>query len=472
MNILGFNITRQKAAPPVPVAENRGGWARIFESYAGAWQQNVTVDQNTVISNPIVFACTTRIASDGSGMAMSLEELNSDGVWIERASPAFSPVLAKPNAYQNHVQFKESWFLSKLMRGNVYVLKERDNRGVVVALYVLAPDRVKPMVSDDGSVFYQLSADNMAGGELANDILVPAREIIHDRYNTLFHPLVGISPIYAAGVAAQQGLNIQNNSATFFGNASRPSGVLTAPGNISDEIAERLKTAWETKFSGENAGKVAVLGDGLKYEKMTMSAEESQLIEQLRWSAEAICSAYQMPAFMVGAGPLPANSTVEMVMSMYYSLCLKEYVIAFEACMTEGLGLAGSSMRVQLNEESLLRMDQSALYKSISEGIRGGFLAPNEGRRKVNLKPLKGGDTVYLQEQDHALEALAERDAGPDPFGKGKATPTETPKVEPDNDNSDEAREARSLRRRKMMAEGVGLKAIPLPEANAGTAVA
>jgi phage portal protein BeeE len=51
----------------------------------------------------------------------------SKGIWTETDSPAFSPVLRKPNRYQNRIQFWESWILSKLTRGNAYVLKERDN---------------------------------------------------------------------------------------------------------------------------------------------------------------------------------------------------------------------------------------------------------------------------------------------------------------------------------------------------------
>ena len=80
------------------------------------------------------------------------------------------------------------------------------------------------------------------------------------------------------------------------------------------------------------------------------------------------------------------------------------------------------------------------MTKAISEGIRGGFLAPNEGRRKVNLKPLTGGDTVYLQEQDHSLEALAKRDARDDPFGTGKPAPE--PEAPPANDNDAETEAA------------------------------
>lgn len=443
MNILGlFNISRAKAAPGnvVPVNPTRGSaWYRIMESYAGAWQQNVVVDLPQVVSNPVVFSCITRIASDMSQMPSGLEAL-SNGIWTDTSNGANSPVLRKPNNYQNHIQFKETWALSKLYRGNTYVLKERDNRNVVVAEYVLAPDRVTPLVADDGSVWYQLKCDNMAGGELKEDITVPASEIIHDRYNCLYHPLVGLSPLFAAGIEAMKQLAVQNSSTQFFNNRSQPGGILTAPGSISDETAARLKEAWTNNFTGENAGKIAVVGDGLKYEALAMTAEESQLIEQLQWGSTAICAAFQMPPFMVGFGPLPQNSSVEAITSLYYSLCLKQYVVAYELCQTEGLAL-GANLRVSLDETTLLRMDKSALYKSISDGIRGGFLTPNEGRKMDNRTPIAGGDTVYLQEQDHSLQALAERDQGPDPFGTAakpaaEPTPAETQAA---NDNATEA---------------------------------
>ncbi|MNU03698.1 Phage portal protein [compost metagenome] len=72
-------------------------------------------------------------------------------------------------------------------------------------------------------------------------MVVPAREIIHDTMICLFHPLVGVSPIYACGLAAMQGMAIQDQSAQFFANGSKPSGILTAPKSISDETAQRLK---------------------------------------------------------------------------------------------------------------------------------------------------------------------------------------------------------------------------------------
>lgn len=440
MKLLGFEITRTKAAPPVPVSENRG-WYRIMESFTGAWQRNVTVDRAKILSNPVLFACITRISSDFSKLRTKLVTLEQNGVWTETTNPAYSPVLRKPNRFQNHIQFKEMWALSKLQKGNTVVLKERDNRGVVTALYILDWSRVTPMVTDDGEVFYQLKADNIAGIE--EDIMVPAKEVIHDRYNPLYHPLIGTSPIFAAGVAATQGMNIQNNSAWFFGNRSQPGGILTAPGAISDETAARLKEKWESGYTGENAGRVAVVGDGLQYTPMGQNAKDSQLIDQLRWTGEAICSAFGIPPFMVGVGPEPNYNNVESQLIRYYSQTLQKYLEDFEACMDEGLGL-GHNMGLESDVEQLLRMDTSTQYKTLAEGVRGGILAPNEARKKVNLRPLTGGDTVYLQEQDHSLAALAKRDDQDDPFGTApKASPE--PANTPANDNSEELEAAKAM---------------------------
>jgi HK97 family phage portal protein len=425
------------------VAENRGGWwPLIRESFTGAWQMNaVAVDFNSVLSYNAVYACITLIASDISKLCVELVQEDADGIWTEVDSPAYSPVLRKPNRYQNRIQFWETYILSKLMRGNVYVLKQRDNRQVVTSLYVLDPNRVKVLVANDGSVWYQLGSDNLSA--IGEAITVPASEIIHDRFNCLFHPLVGTSPIFAAGVAATQGLAIQNNSATFFGNKSQPGGVLTAPGAISDETAARLKDAWETKFSGENAGKVAVLGDGLKYERMSLTAEESQLIDQLKWTAEVVCSVFHVPPYKIGLGTMPTYNNIQSLNVEYYSQCLQSLIESAELCMDEGLGIGegvlinGKTYGVEFDIDNLLRMDSVTQMQVLKDGA--GIMEINEMRGKIGLPKTKGGNAVYLQQQNFSLPALAKRDAKDDPFGTAKA-PAPAPAVDQAaNDNAMEA---------------------------------
>lgn len=404
MRIFGLQITK---AAPEPVHENRGGWwPLIRESSPGAWQRNVEVNANAALAYHAVFACMTLIARDIAKLRVKLVAKDSDGIWSETENPAYSPVLRKPNHFQTRNQFWENWMLSKLSRGNTYVLKRRDNRKVVTALYVLAPNRVKPMVTPDGAVYYELQADNLAGLE-DERLLVPASEIIHDRFNCLFHPLVGLSPIYANGLAATQGLAMQNNSANLFGNASRPGGLLIAPGRIDPENAQRLKAYWDEKFTGGNIGKVAVLGDGLKYEALSVTPEDAQMIEQLKWTAEVVCSTFHVPAFLIGAAPEPSAGGVQDRTLRYYTQCLQSHIEEIESVLDEGLA-TGWTVGSEFDIDNLLRMDAATQMEVIEKSK--SVLTLDERRRKLDAKPITGGDTVYLQQQDHSIEAIAARD--------------------------------------------------------------
>lgn len=424
--------------------ESRGGWFPVIrESYPGAWQQNVEVDFNAALSYHAVFACITLIASDIAKLRVKLMEKQND-IWTEVENSAYSPVLRKPNHFQTRIQFWENWITSKLTTGNTYALKQRDSRNVVKKLYILDPNLVWPLISDDGAIFYELRPDNLAG--FTERIIVPDREIIHDRFNCLFHPLVGVSPIFAGGLAAIQGLNIQTNATNFFGNSSRPGGLLIAPGRIGADSATRLKTYWDENFTGSNRGKIAVLGDGLKYQDIAINAADSQLIEQLKWTAEIVCSAFHVPPYKIGVGALPSYNNVQALNVEYYSQCLQRLIEDAEVCLDEGLA-TGATLGTEFDLDGLLRMDTVTQIQSMRDAVSAGIMAPNEARRKIDLKPVDGGDSPYLQQQNFSLEALAKRDKQDDPFGT--ATPAQPPALEgpeDDGDNEDDVDDASAER--------------------------
>jgi HK97 family phage portal protein len=428
MRIFGRELTFRKSAAAAQQAGTIGAggffpWIR--EPFTGAWQKNEEWSAQTVMAHYAVYACTTLIANDFAKLRPRLMQLTADGIWIETTSPAFSPVLRKFNDYQTHVQFKQWWMSSKLTYGNAYALKHRDARGLVVQLTLLDPRRVIPLVAPDGEIFYRCMGDylNQLGSE---GVTLPASEIIHDRINPLFHPLIGISPLYACALSATQGLQIQNDSSRFFQNGSKPGGILTAPGAISDETANRLKTHWDANYTGANAGKVAVVGDGLQFHQMQLSATDSKLIEQLKLTAEQICTAFHVPPFKVGIGEIPRGLKVADLNQLYYSDCLQSLIEDWEAIMDDGLSLP-TQYGVDLDLDGLLRMDMASQVATLTAAVKGSIMTTNEGRGRLNLPPVPGGDVVTAQQQDYSLEALAKRDAN-DPFSKAApATPAVTP---------------------------------------------
>jgi HK97 family phage portal protein len=295
---------------------------------------------------------------------------------------------------------------------------------VVRGLTILAPANVTVLVSDDGGIYYQIRRDNLAQNE---DVTIPASEIIHDRGLCLYHPLVGVSPLYASTQSATVGLNILDQSEGFFKNKSSPGGVLTAPNRINEETAARLKSHWEMNYSGQNSGKVAVLGDGLKFEQMTMSAVDAALVDQLKLSVQDIARAFRYPLTKLQTGSTPISSNIQTEHNYYYADCLQPIIESMELSLDEGLGLTTGQM-VELDLDGLTRMDVESTYKAIGEGIKGGFLAPNEGRKKLNLPPVEGGNMPFLQQQNYSLEDLAKLRQ------REQEAPTQTPppQIEPE----------------------------------------
>lgn len=461
MKILGLNISlaKKKSVPQIvnlngspainfkgkyyPV-DNRGGWypylPYVQEHYGGAWQNNDDWTIDTVLAFHAVYACIALIAGDIAKLRIGLVKQN-DGIWVPARKPQIENVLKNPNHFQNRLQFHFWWTVSKLIWGNAYILKVRNESGNISRLYVLDSSKVTPLVSDSSEIFYQINTDKL-NQIPEREVTVPASEIIHDRMNCLFHPLVGVSPLYASGLAASHGLEIEEDSKNFFSNGANPGGLLLAPGNVADSTVQRLKDYWQNNFTGSNRGKIAVLGDNLKYEQLRMTSHDAQMIEQLKWDGEIVCSAFNVPAYKVGIGTMPTHDNIEALNIDYYTNCLQIRIEEMEALYDYCFALP-TNTETRFDIDGLIRMDSEKKIKVAGEGVKNSVYAPNEARQKSNLPPKKGGDSVYMQQQNYSLEALAQRDSTnplttqPEPPQPSEPTEPE----EPEDDNEEDVTE-------------------------------
>jgi HK97 family phage portal protein len=464
MKLLGLEIRRpiveEKATPPSSLAmlpNTRGrGWTTIFEPFAGAWQRNIELTRKDITSHNAVFACMTLIASDVSKLGAPEFKRLEEGVWKLDESPAYDPVLRAPNHYQTPGQFWESWILSKLWKGNTYALKGRDARRVVTKLSILDPCAVTPLLSTSGDIFYQVEQDNLSG--VASSSVFPESEIIHDRFNCLWSPLVGIPPLYAAAISGSLGLNIMENASTFFANRSLPGGILTTPNTIPPETAQRLKTEWESRYGadGTNTGRTAVLGDGLEFKPITATAENSQMIELARATAEWVCSAFHVPPYKIGAAPTPSLANVQALNVEYYSQAVQKLLEDIEACLLRGLEMKAGT-KVEFNIDGLLRMDTASQIVALKDAVGSSVMSPNEARAKLELPPVKGGESPLSQQQYYSLEALGKRDAQEDPFAP--ATPPAPPPTAGEDETGDEEDDDTGEQERQLAEFARGLAA-------------
>ena len=157
-----------------------------------------------------------------------------------------------------------------------------------------------------------------------------------------------------------------------------------------------------------------------------MNAVDAQLIDQLKWTVETVCSCFHVPPYMIGLGPAPPYANNEPLTQHYHSQCLQALIVALENSLDEGLGLGpsfGNRYGVELDIDDLIWMDTANADRGGAAGRRSGALSPDEAREKYfGLGAVPGGDTPYLQQQMFSLRALAERDADA-PFSKPAPAP-------------------------------------------------
>ena len=389
-------VRSRLAALLTPASGGGSWWPVVREPYTGAWQNNDPLTTANALATPSVFAVVSRISSDIGKIAPPLLlERDAQGFWSETTNPAYSPVLRKPNHYQTAQQFHEQVASSLLLFGNAYLLKHRDDRGVVNAVVCLDPCRVKVLVAPDASVYYELQSNDLAGLPSETEpIIAPAREIIHVPWNCFQHPLMGMSPLAALAGVVNQAQAIQSSSTGYFADGGRTPFALLAPTKVDDASAARLlERAKKFRTSG-----TMILELGMDIKPIESSAADMQLIAQLGWTQGTICEAFGMPVSIIDSTKQPPYANAEASQLQYISNGLQPHMTAIATGWTEGLGLP-LSLKVEFDDTLLTWMDTATRTTAAKTSIAAG-MSVNEVRDTYHgLPPVPGGELPYLQQQ-------------------------------------------------------------------------
>jgi HK97 family phage portal protein len=397
----------------------------------GNWQMNLnpgSFPSAELVAFSAVYACTSIISGDIAKLPIQVFRVDVEsGARTVQRRDYYAQLMRTPNSYQTGADFMQLYVLSTLLQGNAYAYTPRNARGEVAALHVLDPRSTRPFIEpESGELFYRCGENLLAG--IIPGAMIPERDIIHHRLPLLpGFPLLGVTPIFAAASSSAVGLQILRNSQSFFGNASRPSGVLTAPGKVSEPTAQRLKEDWDNNYGGPRFGKTAVLPEGLKWEPLAITAQDAQLIEQLRWSVEDVARVFRVPLFMLGDPTKATYRNTEQAARAYLSGCLSYHIEALEQRFERAFEFP-LDWELKFDLSQILRAEIDVRFAAYTQALNAGWSTINEVRAQEGLEAVDGGDEPHIQMQYVPLSQSGKTPAAPAP---GEPPPTNPPDAVP-----------------------------------------
>ena len=399
-----FSVAEGSPRGPFYGMGELGGFHSIDPKGDG-WHRNLEVSAQQARHIPAVYASVMLIAKSASQCYPThVREVGNAPTHI-KTSAAYR-VLRNPNNYQSGSEFLLNLIATSLFEGESFALATRNDRNEITSLHILPRGACSPMIDDETrSIYYSVGSNPLAPG--GADYVVPARDILHLKYHTPRHPLIGESPIKAAAMAAGVNVVLSKSQAAFFNRMNRPSGVLSTDMSLNAQQMQQLRAAFEEQSKSWATGGLPILGAGLKFQPMSISSQDAQLIQAQRMSIEDIARVFGVPTPLIGDLSHATLNNTESLISHFLSTSLGSYLEILERSLDRLFGL-GNNEYIELDTTALLRTNMEQRINALAKAVQGGLMTPDEARQKEGLGPVEGGSEAFLQAQMVPVNYLAE----------------------------------------------------------------
>ena len=412
-SLFGFGQARDK---PVDKAAD-AGYSFLF----GRTTSGKPVNERTAMQTTAVYACVRILAEAVASLPLHVYEYQDDGgKKLVHDHPLYYLLHDEPNPAMTSFVFRETLMSHLLIWGNAYAQIIRDGAGRVLGLYPLLPDKMDVQRDDRGNIYYVYSrnSDENPMFKEYGDIRLKAEDVLHIP-GLGFDGLIGYSPIAMAKNAVGMTLACEEYGASFFANGANPGGVLEHPGVLKDP--SKVRESWNSVYRGvNNAHKIAVLEEGMKYQQIGIPPEEAQFLETRKFQINEIARLYRIPPHMVGDLDKSSFSNIEQQSLEFVKYTLDPWVIRWEQSLQRSLLLPGEKGKyfIKLNVDGLLRGDYQSRMNGYAVGRQNGWFSANDIREMENMNPIpdeQGGNLYLINGAMTKLEdagAFAKTDTG------------------------------------------------------------
>ena len=350
----------------------------------------VPVTPFTGLQSAAVYGCTKCIGEDIAGLPVQVRRKTRNGGWAVDEDHPLKMLFRRPNRLMTAFQFWTYYLTAYCLRGNAYAVIVRDDDGFPVELIPVTPDRVTVRISVvDGAPYYLVNARQIGIG-----VWVPPDDMLHMK-NMSVDGYLGLSPIAVGQDVIGLALATQQHGAVLFRQGGQVSGVIKHPGRLSKEARDNIAESWRDTHGGvQNAHKAAVLEEGMTFEKIALTNEDSQFLQTRQFQVLDICRMYRVPPHKLAEYGRATFNNLEQMQQAYIDDCLGPATDQIEGMMNDQLlsRREWGKWQTHFDYTGLLRGDTIRRYQSYQIGLNNGFMNRNEVRALENMNPIPGGD--------------------------------------------------------------------------------
>ncbi|SFJ25656.1 phage portal protein [Bradyrhizobium sp. Gha] len=338
-----------------------------------------------------VYACIQCISETVACLPLHVYRRAGDGVKLADNQHPVARLFQQPNTIQTASEFFEMLLGHCLLRGNAYAEIERDRRGAPIGLIPYHPDQVSVWrIPKTRQVVYDISDLDGRRRRLLSEEVLHLRDRSDDG-------IIGKSRLQRTREALGTTIATEWHAASTFKNGVRLSGVLSHPDRISTGAHNHIRDSFTDEYAGPGkAGKVAVLEEGLKWQSISVSPEDAELLASRRFGTETIARIYRVPLPLLADISNGSYANVVELNRMFATHCLTPWIVRLEQVIMRDL-LSEEGQRthlVEIDQDDLLRGDMLTRWQSYRIMREIGGASANEIRawEKINRRSDPAGD--------------------------------------------------------------------------------
>ncbi len=340
--------------------------------------RQVGVDGALQIST--VWACIERRANIVASLPLFVYEQSKGQKTLARSSRLYQLLHDSPNERMTPFEFWRAMMMNHDLRGNAYARVDRDSTGEAVALWPMPADQVEPEVLRDGSMVYKYTI----GPDMA---VLSAANVLH--LKNLGNGTVGLAKLEFMRATTDESAKAQSSASKVFGNGGKPTGILMLDNVLKTEQRKQLLDRFAEMASG-NMARLYVLEAAMKYQQLSMSPEDQQLLETRNFGVEELCRWFDVPPVLVHHSNVTTwGSGVEQIVDGFYKLTVRPLLVNVEQAVRKRVltSLQRVEMTAEFSLDALLRAnakDRADLYAKL---VQNGLKTRNECRQLENDPP-------------------------------------------------------------------------------------